>query len=73
MSNAQRIKFTIKQDGNVTEEVIGSSGDTCVSLTKDLEERLGKLENRVYNSDYYKTVSTVDDSVEEYTHDSEGC
>ena len=73
MSNAQRIKFTIKQDGNVTEEVIGSSGDTCVSLTKDLEDRLGKLENRVYNSDYYKNVSTVDEVVEEWSHDSEGC
>jgi|TARA_R100000152_G_C6745993_1_gene169593 hypothetical protein len=73
MADAQRIKFTIKQDGTVTEEVTGAVGDTCVTLTKELEEKLGKLENRVYNSDYYKSLSTVEDTQEEYTHDSEGC
>ena len=73
MPEAQRIKFTIKQDGNVTEEVLGSVGDTCVTLTNDIEEKLGKLESRVYNSDYYKSLNTVKQSEEEYTHDSEGC
>ena len=68
MADAQRIKFTIKQDGTVTEEVTGAVGDTCVTLTKELEEKLGKLENRVYNSDYYKSLSTVEDTQEEYTH-----
>ena len=74
MAEAQRIKFTIKQDGTVTEEVTGSVGDTCVTLTKELEEKLGNLESRVYSSEYYNSLATtVEDYMEEHTHDSEGC
>ena len=30
---AQSIKFTIRQDGTVTEEVIGVTGTQCLDLT----------------------------------------
>lgn len=50
----ESIKFTIRQDGTVEEEVIGVQGDICESLTKELESKLGDLENRVYKSEYYK-------------------
>ena len=36
----QTIKFTIRQDGTVTEEVMGLVGNDCENLTKRIEERL---------------------------------
>ena len=50
----QTIKYTIKQDGTVTEEVQGAFGDTCINLTRDLEKKLGDLETRVHTSEYFK-------------------
>ena len=53
MSNKETIKFSISQDGNVTQEVYNVSGSACVDLTKDIEIILGDLENRVYSTEYY--------------------
>ena len=50
----ESIKFTIKQDGTVEEEVMGVQGDTCQGLTKELEDKLGDLQMRVYKSEYYQ-------------------
>ena len=50
----ESIKFTIKQDGTVEEEVMGVQGDTCQGLTKELESKLGDLQMRVYKSEYYQ-------------------
>tara|TARA_B100001079_G_scaffold234547_1_gene215916 strand:+ start:726 stop:929 length:204 start_codon:yes stop_codon:yes gene_type:complete len=50
----QRIKITIDQDGTVKEEVQGVQGDVCESITRDLEARLGELEDRVYKAEYYQ-------------------
>ena len=36
--NQQKIKFTIRQDGLVTEEVFGSDGNECQDITKSIEE-----------------------------------
>ena len=49
----ETIKYTIRQDGNVTEEVFNVPGDVCLKMTEDIEIKLGDLENRVYTSDYY--------------------
>ena len=49
----ETIKYTIRQDGNVTEEVFNVPGDVCVKMTEDIEIKLGDLEKRVYTSDYY--------------------
>ena len=68
----ETIKYTIRQDGNVTEEVFNVPGDVCIDLTKDIEIKLGDLENRVYTSDYYNqeldltqdiTINTTDGNV----------
>ena len=40
----QSLKFTIRQDGTVTEEVMGVVGNDCENLTKRIEERLGVVE-----------------------------
>ena len=58
----QTIKYTIKQDGTVTEEVQGAFGDTCINLTRDLEKKLGDLETRVHTSEYFKqTIEHTED------------
>tara|TARA_B100001996_G_scaffold5913_1_gene5009 strand:- start:409 stop:630 length:222 start_codon:yes stop_codon:yes gene_type:complete len=68
----ETIKYTIRQDGNVTEEVFNVPGDVCVKMTEDIEIKLGDLENRVYTADYYNqeldltkdiTIKTTDTDV----------
>ena len=68
----QTIKFTIRQDGTVTEEVMGVIGNECESLTKRVEERLGNMRSRDHKPEYYQSL-TVEETVQEFTHDSEGC
>ena len=50
----ETIKYTVRQDGNVTQEVINVEGTICVKLTEDMEINLGDLEKRTYTVDYYK-------------------
>ena len=45
----QTIKFTIRQDGHVTEEVIGTTSHECVELTREIDNKLGELETRQFN------------------------
>ena len=59
----ETIKYTIRQDGNVTEEVINVPGDACIDLTKDIEIKLGDLENRVYTADYYQQNVNLDQDI----------
>ena len=47
------LKFSIRQDGTVTEEVIGAVGNECQEITKSLEEKLGVVENRKYKTEHY--------------------
>ena len=54
MPKKETIKYTIRQDGNVTEEVINVHGTACLDLTKDIEIKLGDLEQRVFNAEYYQ-------------------
>ena len=49
----ETIKYTVRQDGNVTQEVINVEGTVCVKLTEDMEINLGDLEKRTYTVDYY--------------------
>ena len=50
----ETIKYTISQDGNVKEEVFNVPGDVCIDITKDIELKLGDLEQQVYTADYYQ-------------------
>ena len=68
----QSIKFTIKQDGTVTEEVFGAVGNECESLTRNIEEKLGVVQRVEHKPEYYQAVS-VEETIQEFTHDSEGC
>ena len=41
MSNKESIKYTIKQDGTVIEEVLDVKGGQCLTTTEEIENRLG--------------------------------
>ena len=43
MPKQQTIKFTIRQDGLVSEEVIGVVGNECEKITRSIEEKLGNV------------------------------
>ena len=59
----QKIKFTIRQDGTVIEEVMGVVGNDCENLTKRIEERLGVVEKVEYKSEYYEQKPTTEENV----------
>ena len=50
----QQIKFTIRQDGLVSEEVLGVVGDSCQDLTKSIEEKLGEVTYVETKPEYYQ-------------------
>ena len=68
----QTIKFAIKQDGTVTEEVIGAVGNECENLTRNIEEKLGVVQRVEHKPEYYQSVN-IEETIQEFTHDSEGC
>ena len=62
----ESIKYTIRQDGNVTQEVFNVSGDACLNLTEDIEIELGDLEDRTYTVDYYQQPNLNTDVTLQY-------
>ena len=50
----QTIKFTIRQDGTVSEEVFGVIGNECQDLTKTIEEKLGNVTYVETKPEYYQ-------------------
>ena len=68
----QTIKFSIKQDGTVIEEVAGVVGTDCENLTRTIEEKLGTVIKVQHKPEYYQTV-VDENTIQEFTHDSEGC
>ena len=62
------IKFIIKQDGTVTEEVIGAVGNECESLTKNIEEKLGEVQRVELKPEYYQQKQTIEDHVSLHMH-----
>ena len=64
----QIIKFTIKQDGTVTEEVIGVVGNECENLTKNIEEKLGVVQRVEHKPEYYQQKQTIEDHVSLHMH-----
>ena len=56
---AQTLKFTIRQDGLVSEEVIGVVGNACQDLTKSIEEKLGEVTYVETKPEYYQSQENV--------------
>ena len=59
----QTIKFNIRQDGTVTEEVMGTVGNECENLTKRIEERLGTVQSVEHKPEYYQQKQTTEEDV----------
>ena len=64
----QKIKFTIRQDGTVIEEVMGVVGNDCENLTKRIEERLGVVEKVEHKASDYEQKQTTEDHVSLHNH-----
>ena len=56
MAQQETIKFTIRQDGTVTEKVMGVVGPNCEKLTERIEKKLGVLQYRAPTADMYRSV-----------------
>ena len=56
MAQQETIKFTIRQDGTVTEKVMGVVGPNCDKLTERIENKLGVLQYREPTADMYRSV-----------------
>ena len=56
---AKRIKFTIRQDGMVTEEVMDAVGNECESLTSEVEKNIGDVVSRIHKPEYYQKQQDV--------------
>ena len=54
MPKQRKLKFTIRQDGYVTEEVIGAASYECLNLTESIEKKLGVLETRSFKPEFYQ-------------------
>ena len=59
MPEQQTLKFTIRQDGYVTEEVIGATSDECVELTRQIDIKLGGVITREYKPEYFQNNNNV--------------
>ena len=70
MSEQETIKFTIKQDGTVYEEVYGIKGTQCIDLTESIENQLGNVQWRKETEDYYKPVNLNKDVTLQYDQDT---
>tara|TARA_B100000287_G_scaffold336776_1_gene322492 strand:+ start:109 stop:318 length:210 start_codon:yes stop_codon:yes gene_type:complete len=55
----QSIKFTIRQDGMVSEEVFGAIGNECQDITKSIEEKLGNVTYVETKPEYYQSQENV--------------
>ena len=55
----QSIKFTIRQDGTISEEVFGAIGNECQDITKSIEEKLGNVTYVETKPEYYQNNVTL--------------
>ena len=65
----QRLKYIITQDGTVEERVEGVKGNKCEQLTKDIEDALGTVTNRIHKPEYYTSQDNVSDVTLHNTED----
>ena len=69
MPEQQTLKFSIRQDGLVTEEVIGAVSNSCENLTKLIEERLGEVIKVEHKPEFYQQQNTQTDVTLQHNQD----
>jgi len=65
----QTLKFTIRQDGYVTEEVMGVIGNECENITRSIEEKLGEVTYVEPKPEYYQQQNTQKDVTLQHDQD----
>jgi hypothetical protein len=60
----QEMEITIDNEGRIQVKVNGAHGADCLTLTKNLEDAAGVVEERVYSAGYY----AQQEGTEQYTH-----
>ena len=56
------VRFRIRPDGRVEEQVEGVTGDACLQLTDRLEEALGTVERRQPTSEAFTSTQSITQS-----------
>ena len=69
MPKQQKLKFSIRQDGLVSEEVFGTVGNSCENLTKLIEERLGEVIKVEHKPEFYQQQNTQTDVTLQHNQD----
>ena len=69
MPEQTKLKFTIRQDGLVSEEVIGVVGNACQDLTKLIEERIGEVTYVETKPEFYQQQNTQTDVTLQHNQD----
>tara|TARA_B100000686_G_C16578739_1_gene856937 strand:+ start:166 stop:381 length:216 start_codon:yes stop_codon:yes gene_type:complete len=69
MKKQTKLKFTIRQDGLVSEEVIGVVGNACQDLTKLIEERIGEVTYVETKPEFYQQQNTQTDVTLQHNQD----
>ena len=54
MSGKQELEITISSDGEVSINVHGAKGSSCLDLTKEIEESIGVVTEREKKSSFYE-------------------
>lgn len=50
----QELEITIGKDGRVNVAARGVKGEGCLALTKNIEQAVGRIEEREYTAEYYE-------------------
>lgn len=58
MSKKEELEISISNTGEVTVNVIGAKGSSCIGMTKDLEESLGVVKKFEKKSEFYQKEET---------------
>ena len=69
MPEQTKLKFTIRQDGLVSEEVIGVVGNACQDLTKLIEEKIGEVTYVETKPEFYQQQNTQTDVTLQHNQD----
>lgn len=59
MPQKEELEIAISQSGEVTINVLGVKGASCIELTRDLEESLGILKSMEKKSEYYQQEDSL--------------
>lgn len=63
MSKKEELEISISNTGEVTINVIGAKGKSCIDMTKDLEESLGIIKSFEKKSEFYQEDDTQKTSI----------